>query len=198
MLNQIKFRSFISIAAFLFFILMVLSGAAAYIKPEGSIASWQSWTFLFLNKGDWEGLHTIAGIFFLALSVIHIILNWKILCQYLTQRFFLSNELVLAVLFVLLVTGSSILRLPPLYLLMDAGEHISDSWAKKGSPPFDRAERKTLFELCERPELSLSLSAVLLRLEEAGIRSAEPSSTLEELAAENGTSPARLWSVIVD
>ena len=59
--------------------MMVLSGAAAYIKPEGSVASWQSWSLLWLDKDEWEALHTLTGIFFLILSVIHITLNWKML-----------------------------------------------------------------------------------------------------------------------
>lgn len=196
MLKQFKFRSFISISALLFFILMGISGVAAYIKPEGSVASWQAWTFLGLDKGEWEGLHTLAGIFFLCLSIAHIILNWKILCQYIEQRCFLNTELILGVLFLLFVTGSSILRIPPLSLLMDAGEQISDSWAITGSPPFDRAERETLLELCAKPEAGVTLATAMKRLEDAGIKSVEPSRTLEELAIDNDTSPAELWEVI--
>ena len=196
MFKQFRIRSFISISAFLFFIMLVLSGAAAYIKPEGSVASWQSWSFLGLDKGEWEGLHTLTGIFFLTLAVIHIILNWRMLFQYLRQKSFFNFEMILGVLFLLLVIGSSVFRLPPVYLLMDAGEYISDSWAKKGEAPFNRAERTTLLELCGHAGINLPLSLVMKRLEDAGIRSVDPSLTLEELADKNGSSPAELWKII--
>ena len=178
--------------------MMVLSGAAAYIKPEGSVASWQSWSLLWLDKDEWEALHTLTGIFFLILSVIHITLNWKMLCQYLKQRSFLSLEMIFGMLFVLLVVGSSIMPFPPLSLFMDAGEYISDSWAVKGTPPVNNAERKTLLELCDQPEINIPLSWAVERLKDAGISIVDPSFTLEDLAEDNGTSPAKLWAIISD
>ncbi len=198
MFKQFRIRSFISISAFLFFLVMVLSGTAAYIKPEGSVASWQSWSFVWLDKGEWEGLHTLTGIFFLILSFIHIVLNWKMLYQYLRQKSFFSCEMILGALFLLLVVGSSVLRLPPVFLLMDAGEHISDSWAQEGVAPFNRAERTTLHELCEHEGINLPLSLAMKRLEDAGIKSVDPSITLEALADKNGSSPAELWKIISD
>ena len=196
MLKQFRFRSFISISAFLFFIMMAISGAAAYIKPEGSVASWQSWSFLCLGKGEWEALHTLTGIFFLILSIIHIILNWKMLFQYLKQRSFMSLELILGAMFVLLIVVSSVKNIPPLYYLMDAGEYISDSWVKNGTPPVNRAERCTLLDLCSQPEIDISLPEAVRRLKDAGISAVDPSLTLEVLAGDNGKSPAELWMII--
>ena len=196
MFKQFKIRSFISISAFLFFIMLLLSGAAAYIKPEGSVASWQSWSFLGLDKGEWEGLHTLIGIFFLTLAFIHIVLNWRMLYLYFRQKSFFSFEMILGVLFLLLVIGSSVFRLPPFFLLMDAGEYISDSWAQKGVAPFNRAERTTLLELCEHAGINLPLSLAMKRLKDSGIRSVDPSITLEELADKNSSSPAELWKII--
>ena len=198
MQKTFNFRSFISINTFLFFIMMVLSGAAAYIKPEGSVASWHSWSFLGLDKGAWEELHTLTGIFFLVFSLIHIVLNWKMLCQYLKQRKFLSSELVMSFLFLFFVSGSSILQIPPLSLLMDAGDRLSDSWAHNGTPPFDRAERKTLQELCEHPGVGIALETALRRLGHSGITTANAASTLENLSGESGKSPAELYQIIRD
>jgi Domain of unknown function (DUF4405) len=196
MLKQFRFRSFISISAFLFFIMMVISGAAAYIKPEGSVASWQSWSFLCLGKGEWEALHTLTGIFFLILSVIHIILNWNMLFQYLRQRSFMSIEMILGGMFVLLIVVSSVKNIPPVYYLMDAGEYISGSWGGNGTPPVNRAERCTLLDLCSQPEVNIALPEAVKRLKDAGISSVDPSLTLEVLAGDNGKSPAELWMII--
>lgn len=198
MQKTFNFRSFISINTFLFFIMMVLSGAAAYIKPEGSVASWHSWSLWGLDKGGWEELHTLTGIFFLFFSLIHIVLNWKMLCQYLKQRKFFSYELVMSFLVLFFVSGSSILHIPPLSLLMDAGDHLSDSWADSGTPPFDRAERLTLQELCEHPEVGIKVEIALQRLEHSGITTANADSTLENLAGESGKSPAELYQIIRD
>jgi len=106
--------------------------------------------------------------------------------------------MILGMLFVLLVVGSSIMPFPPLSLFMDAGEYISDSWAVKGTPPVDNAERKTLLELCDQPEINIPLSWAVERLKNAGIRLVDPSFTLEDLAEDNGTSPAEIWAIISD
>ena len=196
MFRDFRLRSFVSISAFLFFLLMVISGAVAYIKPEGSIASWQFWSLLGLGKGEWEELHTLAGIFFLLLSVIHILLNWKVLCQYFKESSFRSRELILGILLLLFVAGSSIRGIPPLSLFMDAGEYLSDAWGREGSPPFSRAERKTLIEFCQSPEIAVPLAAAEERLEEAGVVVDDPSSTLEELASKNRVTPLELHLII--
>ena len=196
MFRSFKLRPFISISAFLFFVLMAASGLVAYIKPEGSVASWQAWSVLGLGKGAWEELHTLSAFFFLFFSVIHIILNWKALCQYLKERRFLSHELLTGVLVFFAVVGGSVWRIPPISLFMDAGEALSESWEARGLPPFERAERLTLLEFCASPEIGLDVALAEARLREAGIQEVDLTISLEEIARKNGTSPEEISRLI--
>ena len=196
MFRDFKLRSFVSITSFLFFLLMAVSGLLAYIKPEGSVASWQAWSVFGLGKGAWEELHTLSAFFFLAFSVAHIVLNWKALCQYFSEKRFLSLELLAGALLLLAVLGGSIWRIPPFSLLMNAGEILSVSWESRGLPPFEKAERLPLREFCSSPEIGLELGTAESRLRKAGIDGFESSDTLEEIAGKYNTTPAELYKVI--
>lgn len=197
-MKDFNLRSFVSLSAMLFFIMMALSGIAAYIKPEGSVASWQDWTFMGLGKGAWEELHTLSAAVFLVFSVIHIILNWQTLCLYLKRKSCLKRELLPALILLAAVTVSSLFQLPPLSLLMDAGEMVSDSWARRGAPPFEGAAEVSLRELSDSGVLKVPLGTALERLSKAGIGGVDPSMSLQQLAGEQGKSPAELYQVIVE
>ena len=197
-MKDFNLRAFVSLAALLFFLMMAFSGIAVYIKPEGSIASWQDWTFIGIGKGAWEELHTLSAIIFLLFSVVHIILNWRFLGLYLKQKRLLKREFVLGIILLLVVTFSSLFQLPPLSFLMDAGEFLSDSWAGRGIPPFEGAEEMSLRELCASAEVDVSLGKALERLAEAGLENVDSSESLEQLSAEQGKSPAELFRIITE
>lgn len=81
---KLKIRGFVSLCLLLFWTISALSGIVLYLAPEGQ-RSGRALLAFGLAKQDWSGLHT--GISFLALgfTVLHIILDWKILLAVLKQ-----------------------------------------------------------------------------------------------------------------
>jgi hypothetical protein len=58
--KRFRWRPFASFGPLWSFVLSALAGIALYLRPEGSLASWSSWSMLGLDKNTWEGVHTLA------------------------------------------------------------------------------------------------------------------------------------------
>ena len=57
------------------FVIEGLSGIALYLAPSGRLARDLAWTFLGLDKGVWEALHTYFGFAMVALVAVHLLVN---------------------------------------------------------------------------------------------------------------------------
>jgi len=127
-----RWRAYVSLFLFFAGALLAFSGVILYIAPSGRIAKTIEWRPLWLDKDQWETLHTILGFVVLLFSYLHIKYNWRPILSYLRRKLGdivkLRKELVLATLTTLLLVIGSVYNLPPVKQIMDFGESFNDFW----------------------------------------------------------------------
>jgi len=127
-----QWRAYVSLFLFLAGVLLAFSGVILYIAPSGRIAKTIEWRPLWLDKDQWETLHTILGLVVLFFSYLHVRYNWRPIVSYFRRKLGdvakLRKELAVATLTTLALAISSIYYLPPVKQIMDLGESFNDFW----------------------------------------------------------------------
>jgi len=131
-MKKFNWQVFISINLFVSFIVMFVSGIVLFIKPEGSVARWIDWDFLFLSKSVWESVHTLFSFLFMLFAFIHIfrfhLLNIR---NYLKIKNGYWLESFLAFLIgIFLFTGSASDSIP-FSSLYQWGDKLSSGWSEQ-------------------------------------------------------------------
>lgn len=201
MKNRFYWRSYVSFGLFLSFLVITISGIVLYVAPPGRIARWTSWQMFWLDRGQWEDLHTLFSYLFIIFGVFHLFLfNWKLFFSYIKSR--LSSginrkrEMVLALITFLIVFVLTIVKTPPIYSVMDLGNSISATWAQKyGSPPVPHTEEMTLTEI-SRDLLGADPSEVASYLQSEGYTVKDANKLFENIARENGIASSELFRVL--
>ncbi len=194
-----SWRSLVSMAITLTFLLLAVSGVILYISPRGRVANWTGWQIWGLGKETWGAVHTTAALLFIFLTILHIYLNWRALLRYLRDafRFRLWHplELGLAVALVAVFVWGTLAMVPPFSNVIDMGESFKNYWeANSPSAPYPHAELSTLVTLAERT--GIPLDVLTERLREHGYREALPGSTVQELAEQHHTTPDAIFTII--
>lgn len=193
-------RVLISLLTALSFIAMSLSGIAAFIVPQGRVAYWTNWTFLGLSKTQWGNIHITTSVLFLAAGIWHICYNWTPLMQYLRGIPGTVSahwrDLAVAAAITLFFTVGAVTKTPPLNYVLDLNAWIKESWVKTSSdePPFGHAELLPLKSLCKK--MDINPEEALLTLRQAGFKVTDDSISLERMARDNDTTPAKLYEII--
>ncbi|MBK8176274.1 MAG: DUF4405 domain-containing protein [Rhodospirillales bacterium] len=139
------------------FAVLVTSGIVLYFTPSGRTARALDWHVMFLDKWEWQNLHTAFGLFFLCAAVAHIWLNRKPLAHYLQQRIAARRatiqaaasqmastpaqrstfriEPVIVVLLCALLVAAAIRPMPPISYLFDARQEARDVWGAGPTSP---------------------------------------------------------------
>jgi hypothetical protein len=198
--NNFKLRPFISLVLFLSFGLVVFSGLALYLRPEGSIAQWTSWKMLGLDKKGWEGVHTIFCLTFAMAVLLHLLLNLKSLLRYLSpgidRNRRIRRELVAAVGLVTIVLVLAVSRVPPASMVMDWRSAIKDgSVVVRIQPPEPNFEKRSLKEISAY--LGVPVDQITGILKKKGVKISRPGDSLEKVARQNRTSPQNLYALIL-
>jgi len=75
-----RVRQVVSISFLVLWVIVVISGLPLFLGPKGvgsgEVLIWG------LSKNDWRFIHTYCGFAAVAVSVIHIALNWRCLINY--------------------------------------------------------------------------------------------------------------------
>jgi hypothetical protein len=195
-----KLRPFVSLVLFLSFGLMVFSGLALYLRPEGSIARWTGWKMLGLDKKGWEGVHTFFCLVFFMTVGLHLVLNLNAFLRYLASGITGNRknhrELIAAVGLVGLVLVMAVLRVPPASLVMDWRSDIKNgSVAVRIQSPEPDFEKRSLEQISAY--LDVSVDQVARGLRKEGIKILKTDESLEEIARQNRTSPQKLYGLII-
>jgi hypothetical protein len=198
MRKRFYWRSYVSFGLFLSFLVITVSGIVLYVAPPGRIARWTSWQMLFLDRGQWEDLHTLFSYLFIIFGIFHLFLyNWKLFFSYIRSR--LSSglnrkrEMLFALLTFLIVFILTLVKTPPIYSVMELGNSISATWGKKyGSPPVPHAEEMTLREI-SKELLRTDPYEVSAYLEKLGYTVDGIDMFFEDIARENGLSASDLF-----
>jgi len=206
-----NFRGLTSLFLILSGLILLVSGIALYIAPIGRVAHTINWTFLGLDKNEWEAIHTVFGFVVLPFAIYHLVLNWRPLYCYITGKirraWGLRREVVVALLLTVLVFAGTLANVPPFSNIVDFGEGLGNRWTTEVSGwqgafqggyehEVEYGEehnlaplgwgKMTVQEACEA--LGVPLGTGLERLQAHGV-TASPGDRLRDIAGQVGYEP---------
>jgi DNA-binding CsgD family transcriptional regulator len=197
--NQFNTRGFTSLLTAAGFLLMALSGIAAYVVPHGRIAYWTDWSFLGLTKTNWGNIHVIASLLFLVAGAFHVYFNWRPLTAYIVGRTGRGTgqkgELAITLAALVFIVLSAIYRIPPLSYFVDLSESAKGAWvSREYEPPFGRAELLGLNSFCKKTDIPLEQAVTELAAK--GISVLDVSESLQDMGKRVKLSPLKVYMVI--
>ncbi|NTU42943.1 MAG: DUF4405 domain-containing protein [Nitrospirales bacterium] len=198
--KKFHMRGFTSLLAGFSLIVMALSGVILYFGPHGGAASWIGWTFMGLGMKSWADMHIISGLAFGLVAAYHLYLNWSSLMSYIYnkahQAMRMKKELASASAVAVIIIAGSIAAVPPFENIIEFGEHLRKSWIAKGDePPFPRAERLSLRELCKNRGIDLTMAKNELAKNGLDLTSAD-NVPIGRIAKMSGISPVEIYRQI--
>ncbi len=193
-------RKITSLTSFFLFIVLIITSIVLYVVPQGRVAYWADWSLLGLSKEQWGDIHICTGIMFLAVSLLHIWLNWKPILAYLKKKAgkpnFTSPAFFISITLTLFVVFGSLLNLPPMKQILELSQDIKASGeAKYGIPPYGHAELSPLEIFCKRMGLDADKAAESLK--KAGIEIESTKETIKSIAARAEITPKELYEKIL-
>ncbi len=197
--TKFHWKVFISFYVVFSFLALAVSGIVLYVAPPGRVANWSVWQLLFLTKAQWQAVHTIVALAFLVAGGFHVYFNWKVLVAYLNSKLQsgmrMKRELAAASLTGVAILAVSMTGVPPFGTVMDVGEEIKNSWSTSSSePPVPHAELMTVEKLAET--VKIPVAKALANLEAKGVRGAQPTMIVQQVADENGLTPQQVYQRI--
>jgi len=197
--SKFHWKVFVSFYVVFSFLALAMSGLVLYVAPPGRIANWSVWRLLLLSKAQWQAVHTIVALAFLVAAGFHIYFNWKVLVAYLKSRLQagirMKRELAAASLTGAAILAVSITGMPPFGTVMDVGEDIKSSWSTTSTePPVPHAELMTVQKLSET--VKIPTERAVANLEKQGIKVAQPTMTVQQIADENKLTPQQVYQKI--
>ncbi len=195
-----KYQRFVSLTAMLSFIVLAVSSGVLYFIPDRKVTSWTNWSFLGLDKQQWDNLHINIGILFLVMIFWHIYYNWKPIKNYLKKKKELkifTKEFNVALIVTALFTVGTITMTLPFSFLVNIGNGIKAKNALSvGNPPFGYAEYATLEDFCLIT--SIDIDKAKERLKRKGIVVNSLKDTLKVISAKNNITPKDIFAIIKD
>lgn len=190
-------RAFVSLFTGFSFVMVVLSGIALYLSPQGRIANWSNWTFWRLTKHQWGNLHICFTVVFLVVSVLHIWLNRKPLLHYFAGKIQAGRQLrlewVVALLLCAIVFWGSLNPFIPFSSLLNLNEQIKFSWpAPEDQPPVPHMELLTVEKVAEESDVNIEVFLENLRSQNI---EASPSDVFGQIAEKVNLSPNELYQL---
>ncbi len=140
-------------------ILLALSGVLLFISPSGRWASSIDWRVLGFDKEQWENIHVVLSIFWVAFAVYHLILNWKPFIGYLRDRvkksYRFTWEMGTALALTVLLVLAAAFNWGPVNALMDWSETVKDYWVLRAYPEADVGHEEETTVVEPTPETTL-------------------------------------------
>ena len=197
--SKFHWKVFVSFYVVFSFLALAVSGIVLYVAPPGRIANWSVWQLLLLSKAQWQAVHTIVALMFLVAASFHIYFNWKVLVAYVKSKLQtgirMKRELAAASLAGAAILAVSIAGVPPFGTVMDVGEDIKNSWSTASSePPVPHAELMTVAKLSET--VKIPADKAVANLEKQGVRVAQPTMTVQQIADDNKLTPQQVYQKI--
>jgi len=198
MQNKIKYQRAVSLSLGLTFIVMLLSSGVLYFIPDRGVTAWSAWSFLGLDKQQWDNLHINLGLLFLIFLVWHIYYNWKPIKNYLKEKkewVVFTKEFNFSVVLVSLFMIGTIWMILPFSFFVNIGNGIKAINAKNaGTPPFAYAEQATLRDFIVLSHLNREY--VLQKFKEKSIVYGSLDETVKRIALQNHMSPKNFYALI--
>lgn len=198
--DKINARGLTSLFTAAGFVIMSVTGIAAYIVPQGRIAYWTDWVFLGLTKTQWGDIHIISSLLFVIAGAFHIYFNWKPFWGYIKDRvkggLKLKRELALTGILSLLIILSGISPFPPFGWLLDLNAYVKAAWviSPDYEPPFGHAEEVSLKTLSKRMGIDGKKAVSVLKAK--GLTGVDPQVRIIDLARANRMTPMAVFALI--
>lgn len=200
MAKLINTRGFISLLIALSFIFAFISGVILYLSPQGRIAYWINWKFLWLTKTDWTNIHIIFCLIFVIAAFFHIYYNWNVLLNYIYSKakkiMNLKRELAIICFLLIISFIGSLKPFPPFSFIIKFNEYLKTVWIKSPEyePPYGHAELLSLEEFSKRRNIDLNQAIRVLN--EKGVRIQSPKESIGLIAKNNNLSPLQVYEII--
>jgi hypothetical protein len=197
--RRFSLRGFTSLLLSFSFLAMCLSGAMLFLTPRGRTANWTDWSLIGLDKHQWGSVHVNNSVVFVAIAVLHLVLNWSVFMRYIKKKaatgLNLKKEMALAAVLAAVVVVGPISSIPPFSTLMAVNEDIKNYWDQTAQqPPVPHAEELTLAELAKTIKLSVEQVSTALKDEGYDVEDAEQ--TIGEIGQQKGVAPSAVFDVI--
>ncbi|WP_027180339.1 DUF4405 domain-containing protein [Maridesulfovibrio bastinii] len=193
-------RKTTSLTCFFSLAVLTFTSVVLYVVPHGRVAYWAMWTFAGLSKDQWADIHITSGILFLVSSIIHTVLNWKLILNYIkgtSKASGLKNPALMASLLITaFITFGTVAGLPPMKQILDFSSFLKNQGEiKYGTPPYGHAELSSLTLFCKRT--GLNIKTVLNLLKTSGIKVESEKETIAEISQKSGLTPKELHELIL-
>jgi magnesium-transporting ATPase (P-type) len=193
-----KYQRFVSLTAMLSFVILALSSVILYFIPDRKVTSWTNWSFLGLDKQQWDNLHINLGILFLVMIVWHIYFNWKPIKNYLKEKKRLkifTKEFNVALAVTTLFAIGTIFMVTPFSFLVNIGNGVKAmNSLDDGNPPFGYAEYSTLEDFCLIVSIDIQDATKKLKTKNIVINSTKDMS--KTISLQNNISPKDIFNII--
>ena len=180
------------------FIVLMVSSGVLYFVPDRGVTSWTNWTFLWLDKQQWDNLHINLGILFLFLIVWHIYFNWKPIKAYLKKKkelVIFTKEFNVSLIVVALFSAGTITMTLPFSFLVNIGNGVKAANSlESGNPPFGYAEYSTFEDFCTLT--SIDVDTAIKKLKKQNITVTSTKDILKSIAVEHDISPKDIYLIV--
>jgi hypothetical protein len=189
-------RAFVTFYVIFSFVVIAASGLVLFISPPGRVANWSQWRFGALLKADWQAVHTVFALLFLAAAAFHIYFNWRVILNYIRVKvgegLHRGRELGVAAAVGVGVLVLTIVGIPPFSTVMTFGETVKNSWSDPATePPVPHAELWTVAKFAESNKITVDQAMGNLR--EANMAAPGPDVTLQVLATTHKVTPRQVY-----
>lgn len=197
--SAVAVRKITSLTLLLSFISLLLTSLVLYVVPEGRVAYWSDWRWLWLSKPQWSNIHTNSGFLFLVAGFVHLFYNWKPIISYLKNRAkqiqIFAPALMIALAVNVAVIAGTLLKVPPFQSILEFGHSFKETAAVKyGEPPYGHAELSSLPLFAKRT--GLNLAVIQHNLTKAGIQFTDPNQTILTIAKANNLTPNAVYEAM--
>jgi hypothetical protein len=200
--SSFRWRSFVTMITFVSFLALLFSGIALYLRPEGSLARWINWTFLGMDKKQWEAAHTGVVILFLASCLIHFWYNFRPLVSHLRSsaslvlasgsRLPLFKELAAALVVFAVLFFGAVRQWPPLSAVGQLRADLKNGkYNVRANPPIVDADKLSVADFCRAADLDTEQA--LRNARQSGVIVENPSLIIGKIAEENNRTPEEIF-----
>ena len=197
--HRFSYRGFTSLLLTLSMLVMCFAGVMLYLTPRGRVANWTDWTLVGLGKEQWAALHMNASLLFVAVAVLHLILNWSMFFGYLKKKtvagLHMKKELALATAIALACVAGTISALPPFSSVTALNDDIKDYWELRAArAPVPHADELTLEEFAR--QVNLPVDDLTEALHEEGFNFTNIHLTVGEPGRQKGVAPSAVFAAV--
>ena len=197
--NRFKMKAFISLVTIFLGAGVLVSGIVLLIMPDPTLAYWNRWTFLNMEKIPWETFHGAVSIYFTIVIGYHIYENWKPLVSYFKAKVHHGvkqrRELIWAtVLSTIIIVGS--FTESPIAEIVEVFEPVSESWySTEHEPPFEDAQGLPLELLIKVQDLDGEKVGSTLKALNITYSLGE---SLEEISEKSDKTPSEIYNAFAE